>query len=216
MDKKERVERVKVVLIGENNVGKTEIISNFTKNPFELDCAPMSGSEGTKTLKFDEFDKSINFELWDSPSEEKYISVSKIYYKGANAIIFVYDITSRKSFILIKSYWYEKVKSYCNNYPILAIVGNKSDNIEEWQVSEEEGKEFARSINAIFHLNSRDSYRIEDLFVKIGLRYLAPNYYNLLPEIKGWFSFFKKDYRVKELEILNEEYIKKIEEVKKN
>ena len=109
-EKKEK--SCKVVLLGESGVGKTSIIERFINGKFIPDIAPSQGASfGTKTINLDdEGQNKIKFDIWDTAGEEKFRSISKIFYRDANAVIFVYDITSKKSFEELKDYWIKQVE----------------------------------------------------------------------------------------------------------
>ena len=80
--------------------------------------------------------------LWDTIGQEKLRSMAKIFYKGAKIVIFVYDITTKKTFEELE-YWVNEVKNSLGDEPICAIVGNKSDLIEEEEVDENTAREYA-------------------------------------------------------------------------
>ena len=63
-----------------------------------------------KTLEFDDFNSSIEYQLWDTIGQEQYRGLAKIFYKDANIVILVYDITRKGSFDEMKDYWYKEVK----------------------------------------------------------------------------------------------------------
>ena len=106
----------KVVLIGESGVGKTCITSYFMYETFDInEFTTKAASFVSKTIKFQEFNGSIKFDIWDTAGQEKYRSITKIFFKSSNAAILVYDITNRKSFEEIKNYWYKQLKENCNN-----------------------------------------------------------------------------------------------------
>jgi small GTP-binding protein len=61
-------------------------------------------------VAFKELEKNIKFEIWDTAGQEKYRSITKIFYKDANVAILVYDVSRKESFEEIKNYWYQQVK----------------------------------------------------------------------------------------------------------
>ena len=87
-------------------------------------------------------------------SSERYRSLIKHFYKDANIICLVYDITRTESFENLKNIWYNNIKSYGEKYEVLAIVGNKSDLYEKEEVEEKEARNYAESIGATFMLTS--------------------------------------------------------------
>ena len=173
----ERVE-VKVILLGESGVGKTSIIAQFTSGKFDPDCVTsLSAQFISKTIEFENLQKAIKFDIWDTAGQEKYRALAKIFYKDAKVIILVYDITDQRSFDEVKSYWYEMVKSNGDQDAMIAIVANKNDLYDTAQVSEQDAKEFARSIGAIFQSTSAKSDSgITTLFDNIGQKYFNPDF----------------------------------------
>ena len=113
-DEDEGAQTCKVVLLGESGVGKTCIIARFINNTFEENLISTTGaSYAGKTMTFDEYGgKSIKFEIWDTAGQEKYRSLTKIFYKDAGAAILVYDITRKESYEEIKKYWINQIKDF--------------------------------------------------------------------------------------------------------
>ena len=110
----EGAQTCKVVLLGESGVGKTCIIARFINNTFEDNLISTTGaSYAGKTMTFDEYGgKSIKFEIWDTAGQEKYRSLTKIFYKDAGAAILVYDITRKESFDELQKYWLNQIKDF--------------------------------------------------------------------------------------------------------
>ena len=113
-DEDDGAQTCKVVLLGESGVGKTCIIARFINNTFEENLISTTGaSYAGKTMTFDEYEgKSIKFEIWDTAGQEKYRSLTKIFYKDAGAAILVYDITRKESFEEIQKYWINQIKDF--------------------------------------------------------------------------------------------------------
>ena len=96
--------------------------------------------------------------------------------------ILVYDITVRQSYDSMKNEWYKQLKDYGDSDVIIGIAGNKSDLYDEEAVSEQEARDFAKSIGAIFSLTSAQSNTgINELFKDLGRKYLDPNFNPNLP-----------------------------------
>ena len=188
------VEQVKVVLLGESGVGKTSIIAQFTSGKFDPDCVTsLSAQFISKTIEFENLQKAIKFDIWDTAGQEKYRALAKIFYKDAKVIILVYDITDKRSFDEVKSYWYEMVKSNADSDAMIAIVANKNDLYDSAQVSEEEAKEFAKSVGAIFQSTSAKSDSgITTLFDNIGQKYFNPDFDCTAADKKEQEEYMKK------------------------
>ena len=169
--------RHKVVLLGESDVGKRELIIRFTKDKFSPNFEITQSSHFTiKTLVFQD-GKSVTLEIWDTAGQEKYRSLAKIYYKDAKVVILVYDIIYKKSFTELKEYWYEQVKLNGRKDVIFVIVANKNEFYQHMEVEYEEGEEFAKSIGAgFFCISSLSDLGINEMFNYIGKKLLNPNY----------------------------------------
>ena len=165
-------ESIKIVLIGESGVGKTSIISQFVNQVFQEDVeTSSSGTYNSKTLIYDN-NKVLKLEIWDTAGQEKYRSLASMFYKEASAAILVYDITRKDSFEQIQQYWASQIKENSPSNIILALCGNKSDLIEEEKVDEEEARNYAKEINAIFYPTSaKNDSGITDLFLQIAKKY---------------------------------------------
>ena len=101
----------KVVLIGESGVGKTSIISRYTKNTFKSKLMSTPGANFvTKNVIMEETNQKINFEIWDTAGQEKYRSLAKFFYNNAAVCVLVYDITRKISFEALKNYWVKQIK----------------------------------------------------------------------------------------------------------
>ena len=149
---KEIVEDVKVILIGNSGVGKTNLINISTGGEFneiEKSSTTASYSKKQMNIKGDLY----NLSLWDTIGQEKLRHLSKLFYKKSKIVIFVYDITQKTTFEGLNS-WYEEIKQELGEDIIKGVVGNKQDLFMKEEVKEEEGEKFAQSINAKFRLTS--------------------------------------------------------------
>ena len=168
----------KIVLVGDAGSGKTCIIHRYVNNKFEkTQMTTACPSVCAKTISYPEYNKTLNFDIWDTAGQEIYRSISKLFYKGASIGFLVYDVTNKNSFKSIKEYWYNELKENTESDIIFNIVGNKVDLFEIEQVTEEEGKNFAKSINAGFYLTSaKNNIRITELFLESGKKFIDPNF----------------------------------------
>ena len=185
---------VKVVLLGESGVGKTSIISQFTKNQFNLRVeTSVSANFISKVVDFPEINKSIKFDIWDTVGQEKYRSLAKIFYRDAKIIAFVFDITKRKSFDAIKNFWYNETQDNADNNPIFALVGNKIDLYNNRDIDIDEGQTYADEIGAIFQTTSALSNSgISNLFNHLGKKFFIPEYDYKTGDKQAQENFMKK------------------------
>lgn len=161
--------QVKVVLLGDSGVGKSSLVLRFVADNFKVDGdATIGASYMGKILQFN--DKMIKFNIWDTAGQERYHSLAKMYYRDANAAIMVYDITKRDSFEGLKR-WYKELQEFGPKDIVITIAGNKEDLVETEAVSQEEAKEFARSIGALYKKTSaKTNYGVEQVFRDIATK----------------------------------------------
>lgn len=96
----------------------------------------------------------INCMILDTAGQEKFDSLNLTYYKKADAVLLVYDISQKSSFEKIKKYYVEQIKENCNEDIPVLLLGNKIDKIDERQVSYEEGIDLALKENYEFKESS--------------------------------------------------------------
>ncbi len=187
VDGDEDAKNCKVVLLGESGVGKTSIISRFINDAFEEGCVSTTGaSYVSKDLVFKDYkNQLVKFEIWDTAGQEKYRSLTKFFYKDAAAVILVYDVTREESFENLKNYWYNQLKENCDKNVVLGVVGNKCDLFEDEKVTENDAREFADKIGAIFELTSaQNNTGITEIFQEIGNKYLDPNFQQRIKQVE--------------------------------
>ena len=177
-------ESVKVTLIGGTAVGKTCIIRRYSDDIYvENPPSTSGGSYSEKCVTID--NKKIHLNLWDTAGQERFRALGKHFYKDAYIIILVYDITQKATFQEIKDVWYPNVKQNGEKYSVLAVVGNKSDLYEEEEVTENEAKEYAKEIGAIFMLvSAKNGDNVKNLFEDAIRKYLGDDFVKKVEEMK--------------------------------
>ena len=168
----------KVVLLGDSGVGKTCIISRYISGAFDHNSPSTNGaSYASKKLTFENLNKTISLDIWDTAGQEKYKSLTKFFYKDAAVAILVYDITQKDSFANMKNYWYEQLQEFGSKKIILGVAGNKCDMYDKEEVSEADAREFAEKVDAFFEITSaKNNTGITDLFMNAANRFVDPNY----------------------------------------
>lgn len=152
-DKKETIfYKVKFIVVGNQAVGKTNLIHRFAKGEFKNDYAITLGIDYLST-KIQIDDKYFQLELWDTAGSERFRSITKGYYKNSTCAIIVYDITDEKSFRDVTA-WLEDCKKFTNNKTHLILVGNKIDLQPDRVISTEQGKELADDNGMTFYETS--------------------------------------------------------------
>ena len=145
--------RIKIVLIGESGVGKTNLISVAMGNPFQKDVEPTISSsyyEGNIIVN----NKQYNYSLWDTAGREAYRSLNKMFINGSKIVLVVFAINSRESYKEV-DFWVNYAKETLGQKKyVLALVGNKSDLYEEQQVPDDEIFKKGEEINAKVKITS--------------------------------------------------------------
>ena len=150
---KDDIKELKMILLGEPGVGKTNIISRYLSGSFNQSSNPTIGSTfGEKIIKKEGVTYSLK--VWDTTGQERYNSITKLFVKGSHIVILVYSIDNLQSFEKV-NFWYNYIKEELQEGKyILGILGNKRDLYEFEVVSEEDGKKLAQKKNAVFGLVS--------------------------------------------------------------
>ena len=129
--------KLKLILLGDSGVGKTNLISRYISNSFDENTRATIGVEFfCKNFRVNK-KRTIKVEIWDTAGQERYKAITSVYYKGAKGAFIVYDITSRKTFENIDK-WIGEIKERTTDDVKLIIIGNKTDLNNEREVKSEE------------------------------------------------------------------------------
>ena len=148
----ENLVEAKAILIGEVAVGKTSLINVSIGMKFNSSQKTTISSNFVKKKIEINSQKYIIY-LWDTAGQEKLKAMTKLFFKGADIVIFVYDITSKKSFENLKD-WIKEVEDNLDNQHVCGIAGNKKDLFLQEEVNEELGRKYANSLGMKFKLTS--------------------------------------------------------------
>lgn len=154
----------KYLVIGNSGVGKSCLLIRFTDDTFSDSYVTTIGVDfKIKTLDIDS--KSCKLQIWDTAGQERFRNIISSYYRGAQGIMLVYDITDLESFQNLNSWLIEIEKNASKNvYKIL--VGNKCDMEAERKVTKEQGKDFADQYGMkFFETSAKDSTNVAEAFV---------------------------------------------------
>ena len=111
--------------------------------------------------------KKVKLQIWDTAGQERFKNIQASYYKGANGILVVYDITNRESLEHVNS-WLIEIEKNGNKNVYKFLIGNKNDLEDQRVVTKEEGEEFA-SINGMdfFETSAKTDYQVQDAFIQL-------------------------------------------------
>ncbi|OEL16398.1 Ras-related protein RABA2a [Dichanthelium oligosanthes] len=133
----------KVVLIGDSGVGKSNLLSRFTRNEFCLESKSTIGVEfATRTLHVE--GKIIKAQIWDTAGQERYRAITSAYYRGALGAVLVYDVSKPTTFENI-SRWLKELRDHADSNIRIMLVGNKTDLRHLRAVATEDAQNFAEA-----------------------------------------------------------------------
>ena len=161
------VKGANVVFLGSGFSGKTTIIVKVATGEFNPDI-DFTCSDYITNKKIALGNHCINLELLDTPGSEYYRFHSQILCRGANVVLFVFSLGNADSFEDLNE-WVKAVEPDVDNMPILFVVGNKNDLVEERKVESEQAELFAKEIGAFYYeVSAKTGSGIEELFNRVA------------------------------------------------
>lgn len=160
----------KVVLLGDQNVGKSSIAQRFCKNLFTGQYVVTIGGAYLQQRLVLSNGAIIKFHIWDTGGQERFRSMASLYYQDAAAAILTYDVTNEKSFESL-NYWIDELKNKIDQDKIvLCLAGNKCDSDpNDKKIQYSNAKSMADKFNMIFNETSAKSdIGIKELFQSLG------------------------------------------------
>jgi len=164
-------EEIKIIVVGESGVGKSNIIIRYNGGQFDSHSLPNNSS--CFIVKYYKFGKKIyRINVWDTAGQEKYHSLTKIFIKDSHIALLVYAINDYNSFEKL-DFWHNTVKEVCKNI-MISVIGNKIDLFDEEKVDQKLAKAKAKEYNANFGLTSalNDDTGIDEIIENIVKDYI--------------------------------------------
>lgn len=163
--------QLKLLIIGESNVGKTSILQRFIDNSFEKSFSTTIGIDfRSKSIKVDK--QEIELQIWDTAGQERFFSITKSYYRGSDGIFLTFDLTSEDSFKALPK-WIAEVKEKLEEKVPIFLLGNKKDLLDD---SEIETLSTTKSIKSIskelqvpwYATSAKSGENIEEIFTDMA------------------------------------------------
>mmetsp|Transcript_7100 Transcript_7100/g.10175 ORF Transcript_7100/g.10175 Transcript_7100/m.10175 type:complete len:216 (+) Transcript_7100:83-730(+) len=157
----------KLVLIGDSGVGKSCLLLRFADDAFTESYISTIGVDFRfRTVKMDK--KTVKLQIWDTAGQERFRTITSAYYRGADGIIMVYDVTSSDSFDHVND-WLKEVNRYASEGTCKLLVGNKSDRTADKVVTAEQAKEFADDLGIAFlETSAKSAKNVEEAFLTMA------------------------------------------------
>ena len=153
----------KILTLGETTVGKTSLLNKFTENTFSKTQFATIGID-FKLKKININGKTIELKIWDTAGQERYRNLTKQYYKGADGILLIFDLTKKETFLKIND-WIDQLNSHFNQDEIsIILIGNKKD-LSDREISYEEGNERGKELNILyFETSAKTGENVNEAF----------------------------------------------------
>ena len=163
----------KVVIVGDTSVGKTSIIDRFAKGQFQESTISTFGCMATdKLLKRTSDGRSIKVFLWDTAGQEKYRSLSPVYFRGSDFAIVTYDVTSEASLEAV-TFWINQFRSVVGESGEIVIAANKSETVESLEEREKIKQKLERKFQfKTFMVSAKANFGLQEMFQYIADKYV--------------------------------------------
>lgn len=163
--------KIKIILIGQHATGKTSLIKNFVEGAYTKDYRPTIGANlFIKKLAFKDSageDYQITCTVWDIAGQERWSSMRRTYYRGAQGALIVGDLSRKQTFSQIDSFWIKDFKENIDSSIPIILTANKNDL--EPEISEEEVRTLAKKheIPKVIFTSAKTGYHVFEAFVAI-------------------------------------------------
>jgi len=163
MSKRDYDHLFKLVLIGDSGVGKSCLLLRFADDAFTESYISTIGVDFRfRTVKVEK--KTVKLQIWDTAGQERFRTITSAYYRGADGIIMVYDVTNQESFDHVND-WLSEVNRYASEGTCKLLVGNKSDKADK-VVPTDKARSFADGLNIQFlETSAKNASNVEEAFL---------------------------------------------------
>jgi len=156
---------VKILFVGDTDVGKSSLLLRFLEDTFTESFTTTIGID-FKVKRMEVDGQKIKLQIWDSAGQERFRTITSNYYRKADGVFLVYDITQEKSFLNIR-HWIKTVnQNDNNNRAIRMLLGNKCDFVEKRSVDTEKGCALAKEGGMDFlETSAKQSINVQEAFL---------------------------------------------------
>ncbi|CAM9786922.1 unnamed protein product [Pylaiella littoralis] len=159
--------QIKLLMIGDSGVGKTCLLLRYANDSFSQTFITTIGID-FKIKNIDLDSKRIKLQIWDTAGQERFRTITTSYFRGAQGILLVYDVTDKKSFNSIRN-WVAQIQQHADVAVNKILIGNKCDMDEDREVSREEGAQLAAEYGIqFFETSAKNDINVEKGFITIA------------------------------------------------
>ncbi|XP_075310001.1 ras-related protein Rab-37 isoform X3 [Odontesthes bonariensis] len=167
----------KTILVGDSGVGKTSLLVQYDQGKFISGSFTSTVGIGFTNKVVDMDNLKVKLQIWDTAGQERFRSVTHAYYRDAQALLLLYDITSKPSFDNIRA-WLTEIHEYAQKDVVIMLLGNKSDMTAERVVKKEEGERLAKEYGVPFmETSAKTGVNVELAFLAIAKGEAYPSYH---------------------------------------
>nr|AAP85296.1 Rab1a [Babesia bovis] len=167
----------KLVLIGDSGVGKSCVLLRFADDTFTDSYITTIGVDFRfRTIEVE--GRRVKLQIWDTAGQERFRTITSAYYRGADAIIIVFDITDKLSFENVPS-WLQEVEKFAPDGIHKLLIGNKSDQAQARDVDPSEIQEFSELHSTPYvEISAKSGSNVEEAFVSVARRLVIDRHGN--------------------------------------
>jgi Ras-related protein Rab-2A len=157
----------RIIIVGDTGVGKSCLLLRFSEDKFNENHDVTIGVEfGTRSLKVD--NQLIKLQIWDTAGSESFRSITRSFYRRADGVLLVYDVTARHTFENC-SYWMSEIRQNGNEDVIIFLIGNQADLVsqnEPAEVAVKDAQAFVKEngLSGFIETSAKSGMNVENAF----------------------------------------------------
>ncbi|KAJ3451206.1 rab2a member ras oncogene family [Anaeramoeba flamelloides] len=153
----------KFTIVGAMGSGKSSLLRRFTQNKFVEECTHTIGVEFASRV-VEIMNEEVKIQIWDTAGQERFRAISRSYFRGATCTFLVFDITRRSSYNQLET-WLDEARNIIDPNSLIVVIGNKAD-IENREISREEGEQFAKENELLYmETSAKSGEKVDDAFL---------------------------------------------------
>uniref|UniRef100_A0A8C3R2H7 small monomeric GTPase n=1 Tax=Cyanoderma ruficeps TaxID=181631 RepID=A0A8C3R2H7_9PASS len=167
---------VKLLLVGDSGVGKSSLLRRFTDGTFEPRLKPTVGID-IKVKKMVLEGRAVQLAIWDTAGQERFRALTPSYYRGAQGVVLVYDVTRKDTFTGLGEWLNELEMHTTTSSTVKMLLGNKTDQPGR-EVERKEGLQLARKHSLLFiETSAKTEDGVQQAFEELVLKILQTPYF---------------------------------------